>query len=116
MHLRLEFMFFVRSLSLLRITLSPAVPCRNYQGLARAKAEYNCHADVVNGEQPPFEYAMIVCAMRYFTPEYSRYYASFCEVHKYEDKNRLYGLASMALVTVEWREREREREDELGSL
>eukprot|EP00048_Salpingoeca_helianthica_P017313 m.236630 g.236630 ORF g.236630 m.236630 type:complete len:450 (+) comp20684_c0_seq1:19-1368(+) len=69
-------------------------------GLARAKHEYNQRPNVRSGEHPPYEYAMIVCAMRFFTPESSDYYRSFCEVHKFEDKTRLYGLASMALVTA----------------
>ncbi|TYZ64677.1 hypothetical protein PybrP1_006365 [[Pythium] brassicae (nom. inval.)] len=70
------------------------------RGLARAADECNARdADVASGAAPRFAYGIIVCAMRFFTPAFSPYYARFCEQHASEDAHRLYGLASLALVT-----------------
>ncbi|KAI9912242.1 hypothetical protein PsorP6_009593 [Peronosclerospora sorghi] len=71
-----------------------------HRGLERAADEFNA-ADphVVTGLAPRFAYGMIVCAMRFFTPAFSPYYAHFCHVHGEEDAHRVYGLASMALIT-----------------
>lgn len=71
----------------------------NY-GLQRATDEYNAKdLDVVSGLAPRFAYGIIVCAMRYFTPAAGPYYKQFCEVHRHVEPHRLYGLASMALIT-----------------
>lgn len=70
------------------------------RGLARAARESNAQdADVASGAAPRFAYGIIVCAMRFFTADFSPYYKHFCDVHTGEDPHRLYGLASMALVT-----------------
>lgn len=70
------------------------------RGMQRATDETNAKDDeVVSGEAPRFAYGIIVCAMRFFTRGFGPYYEQFCEVHKFEDEHRLYGLASMALVT-----------------
>ncbi|OWY93237.1 putative adenosine deaminase [Phytophthora megakarya] len=70
------------------------------RGLKRATDEFNDKdEDVISGLAPPFAYGIIVCAMRFFTAEFSPYYKQFCEVHRHEEPSRLYGLASMALIT-----------------
>ncbi|KAF4321748.1 hypothetical protein BBO99_00004273 [Phytophthora kernoviae] len=70
------------------------------RGLQRATDEFNAKdEDVVSGLAPRFAYGIIVCAMRFFTKDFSPYYKQFCEVHRHEDPHRLYGLASMALIT-----------------
>ena len=51
-------------------------------------------------EAPPHHYGIIACAMRFFLPEFSPYYEAFWEVHKGEDPHRVFGLASIALVTA----------------
>jgi len=38
--------------------------------------------------------------MRFFLPVFSPYYEAFWEVHKGEDPHRVFGLASVALVTA----------------
>ncbi|KAF0696094.1 Aste57867_13132 [Aphanomyces stellatus] len=68
-------------------------------GLKRATDEANAAADVVSGEAPRHAYGIIVCAMRFFLPVFGPYYEQFCHVHRHEDPHRLYGLASMALIT-----------------
>jgi len=61
----------------------------------RATSSHPYHPDA-----PPHHYGIIVCAMRYFLPSFSPYYEAFCEVHKGEDLHRIFGLASVALVTA----------------
>ena len=51
-------------------------------------------------DAPPHQYGIIACAMRFFLPVFSPYYEAFCEVHKGEDLHRVFGLASVALVTA----------------
>ena len=51
-------------------------------------------------EAPPHQYGIIACAMRHFLPVFSPYYEAFLEVHKGEDLHRVFGLASVALVTA----------------
>ncbi|KAL7435960.1 hypothetical protein ACHAXM_006875 [Skeletonema potamos] len=51
-------------------------------------------------EAPPHQYGIIACAMRFFLPAFSPYYDAFSEVHKGEDLHRVFGLASVALVTA----------------
>eukprot|EP00761_Pharyngomonas_kirbyi_P000619 gb/GECH01000619.1/.p1 GENE.gb/GECH01000619.1/~~gb/GECH01000619.1/.p1 ORF type:complete len:472 (+),score=126.95 gb/GECH01000619.1/:1-1416(+) len=71
-------------------------------GMDRAKKEAN-QILKENGnlarDEPHFEFSVIACAMRFFTPHMSRYYHQFCGVHKYTDKKRLHDLASQALVS-----------------
>ncbi|CAK4079278.1 unnamed protein product [Aphanomyces euteiches] len=68
-------------------------------GLKRATDEANAAEEVVSGAAPRHNYGIIVCAMRFFTEDFGPYYKQFCQVHHYEDPHRLYGLASMALIT-----------------
>ena len=68
-------------------------------GLDRATEEWNAAAAIQSGEEPEYAYGIIVCAMRYFTPAFSPYYAAFWELQAREDPHRVYGMASMALVT-----------------
>mmetsp|Transcript_13472 Transcript_13472/g.19622 ORF Transcript_13472/g.19622 Transcript_13472/m.19622 type:complete len:447 (-) Transcript_13472:388-1728(-) len=70
------------------------------KGLVRATKEYNSHEAVESGDEPEYAYGIIVCAMRYFQPSFSPYYDAFWQVHAHEDPHRIYGLASMALVTA----------------
>lgn len=53
-----------------------------------------------NKDAPPHHYGIICCAMRFFFPQMSPYYEAFWEVHKGEDPHRVFGLASVALVTA----------------
>ena len=45
------------------------------RGLNKAKAEYNQKIAVQSGEALQFDYGIIVCAMRYFTKEFSSFFA-----------------------------------------
>lgn len=70
------------------------------KGLSKAKTEFNQKDKVRNGNQPPHEYGMIISAMRFFNDDFSEYYKDFCSMHQHEPPGRLWGLASMALVTT----------------
>lgn len=67
-------------------------------GLARARKEFN--GKITNELEPEYEYGIITCAMRNFNEHFSQYYKKFCAFHKFESPERLFGLASVALVTV----------------
>jgi len=68
------------------------------RGLRRAKKEYNQRLLEVNDHSPPFEYGIITCAMRMFTPSFSSYYRMISEAHEYMPSDSLYGLASLELA------------------
>ena len=68
------------------------------RGLARAKREFNTRAEVLNGSEPPFEYAMVVCAMRAVTRGMSEYYDHLLSVHRFSKPDRVYAMASMELA------------------
>jgi adenosine deaminase len=68
------------------------------RGLARAKAEFNRRPEVVSGEEPPFEYAIVVCALRFFTEGLSEYYDKILGVHRFSPPGRIFALASMDLA------------------
>ncbi len=67
-------------------------------GLMRAKKEINSSDAIKNGEKPAFNYGIIVCAMRMFTPAFSEYYNNFFELHKYSTKKEIFSLASLELA------------------
>jgi adenosine deaminase len=78
------------------------------RGLEKATNEANAAEAVVNEEIPGFAYGIIVCGLRMFMPMFSTYYKHFCAVHPHEEPHRLYGLATMALVTTAMEVRKKE--------
>eukprot|EP00566_Odontella_aurita_P013307 CAMPEP_0113553438 /NCGR_PEP_ID=MMETSP0015_2-20120614/15612_1 /TAXON_ID=2838 /ORGANISM="Odontella" /LENGTH=461 /DNA_ID=CAMNT_0000454505 /DNA_START=95 /DNA_END=1480 /DNA_ORIENTATION=- /assembly_acc=CAM_ASM_000160 len=70
-------------------------------GLCRATKERNkSDVEVATGVAPGYAYGIVVCAMRHFSQHFGPYYEAFWEVHKHEEPSRIYGLASMALVSA----------------
>ncbi len=67
-------------------------------GLKRAKIEFNSKEEVKSGDEPGFEYGIIVCAMRYFNQYFSDYFADMVTVHRYLDEDEVFGLASLEVV------------------
>ncbi|MBW2699315.1 MAG: adenosine deaminase family protein [Deltaproteobacteria bacterium] len=67
-------------------------------GLERAKKEFNARSEVANGDEPPFEYGIISCAMRFFNKESSAFFKTFLSAHQYTDMDRVTGLATLELV------------------
>jgi adenosine deaminase len=68
------------------------------RGLSRAKDEFNRRREVASGEEPPFEYAIVACALRYFTEGTSEYYDKILHVHRFSSPERVFALASMELA------------------
>jgi adenosine deaminase len=69
-----------------------------HRGLKRARDRYNSTDPVEKGEKPPFEYGIIVCALRMFKAEFSDFYGRFMQIHRYSPLRRVFGLASLELA------------------
>ena len=67
-------------------------------GLNRAKLEFNSRRVIVSGEEPPFDYGIIACAMRFFTKSSSRYFRDICYAHANSSQDIIFGLASYELA------------------
>ncbi len=77
------------------------------RGLERAKQEFNNRPAVRRAQEPPFEYGLIVCAMRMFDTGFSEYFDTLLDVHRHSDRTWIFSLASQELVraAVEARDR-----------
>lgn len=67
-------------------------------GFEKAKKEINSNKDIKEGKKPPFEYGLIGCAIRMFTPDFSPYYKDLFNLHPDMPDNERFGLASLDLV------------------
>jgi len=79
------------------MTLSDTIVAVN-TGLNRARQEFNSSEAVVSGAEPPFEYGIITCAMRYFNRHFSDYFNDIVSVHSYSPEAKIFGLASLEVV------------------
>ena len=68
------------------------------RGLAKAKAEFNRRPEVEAALEPPFEYSIVVCALRFFVRGLSEYYDAILDVHRYSESKRVFALASLELA------------------
>ena len=68
------------------------------RGLDRAKSEFNRRPEVLNETEPPFEYSIIVCALRFFTRGVSEYYDTLLSAHAFAPVKDVFSYASMELV------------------
>ena len=68
------------------------------RGLLRAKTDFNQRPEVVEGREPPFEYSLVVCALRYFSRGLSDYYDNMLRVHRFSQPKRVFALASFELA------------------
>jgi len=100
---------FAEGVRYLEVRFAPQLHCRPgmdmeavlshvNDGLNRAATQFNEFPAIKSGEEPPFAYGIIVCAMRMFTPGFSEYYRRFAAMHPYTPQGRLFGLASMSLA------------------
>ncbi|HUX50538.1 MAG TPA: adenosine deaminase family protein [Spirochaetia bacterium] len=64
-------------------------------GMRRAREETN--KKLSDGE-PPFEYGLILCAMRFFTDSFSDYYADLYRLHPFSNEQDIIRLASLDLA------------------
>jgi len=69
-----------------------------HRGFAKAKKDCNATPGVVSGEEPPFEYGIIVCALRMFTPAFSDYYKNFLRIHQFSPTKHTFAMASLELA------------------
>ncbi len=76
----------------------PAVIVAVHRGLKRAKDEYNRSEAVQVHGRPPFEYGLIICAMRMFSEGFSHYYAQLINSHPYSPRKRVFAMASLELA------------------
>jgi adenosine deaminase len=65
------------------------------RGLRRARNEIN---PSIREIEPPFEYGIILCAMRFFNAHFSRYYRDFTAVHPYSSSLEIIQMAGKELA------------------
>lgn len=75
-------------------------------GLRRAQSEYNASPAVAQEGQPGFHYGIIVCAMRFFTAGFSRWYSQLFDLFPGEADDYHFGLASLELARASVRTRD----------
>ena len=68
------------------------------RGLQEARDEFNRRPEVMSGQEPPFNYGIIVCAMRMFDTNFSEYFANLIKVHNFSSRRRIFSLASYELA------------------
>ena len=68
------------------------------RGLRQARDEFNRRKEVRDGEEPPFAYGIICCAMRMFQSGFSEFYTNLIHVHQYSRPKEIYQLASLELA------------------
>lgn len=65
------------------------------RGLRRARERINAS---LAADEPPFDYGIIVCAMRFFTKEFSAYYADLCRVLTHSGSQEVIRTASLEVA------------------
>jgi adenosine deaminase len=68
------------------------------RGLAKATKKYNRTLEKDRSGEPPYVYAIIVCALRHFNEVSSPYYADLCRVHPFSPRTQVYSLGSLELA------------------
>lgn len=68
------------------------------RGFDKAKTEHNQSECVINGDDIPFEYGLIVCAMRCFNRNMSPYFAKLFDVMPLAPKKEVFAVASLELA------------------
>lgn len=68
------------------------------RGLRRAAVEHAASPAVAQGGLPAFRYGIVVCALRYFSGAFSRWYASLCGLFRDARDTEVFRLASLELA------------------
>ena len=76
------------------------------RGLERARREHEASPAVTEHGHPPFRYGIIVCALRMFTPVFSRWYEQLLSVMGEAPKESVYATASLELARAAVRVRD----------
>jgi len=64
-------------------------------GLRRAREEAN---GSLGAGEPPFDYGIIVCALRFFDETFSTYYANLCRILSHSGQQEIFRVASLELA------------------
>jgi len=75
-------------------------------GLKRAQEEHRKSAAVAERGEPLFHYGIIVCAMRFFTPAFSTWFAQLIDVFQGAPQEQIFGLASLEMARAAVRARD----------
>jgi adenosine deaminase len=78
------------------------------RGLRRATTRFNERPQVASGQEPPFAAGMILCALRYFRPEFSVGYKRFFDALPEAPPGEVYQAASMEVARAAARLRREE--------
>lgn len=68
------------------------------RGLERAKKRHNQSKPVKSGDDVPFHFGIIVCALRFLVPQMSAYYRKLFEFMSYANPKQVAAAASMELA------------------
>jgi adenosine deaminase len=68
------------------------------RGLRRAREAYNQRPEVASGQEPPFYYGIIACALRSFDENTGSYYRRLMQIHRFTPDRDLAALASLDLA------------------
>lgn len=68
------------------------------RGMDRAKKAHNQSAAVQSGEDIPFEFGIIICALRAFNPHMSFYYRQLLEAMSHAPKREVFAAASLEIA------------------
>lgn len=93
----------------LEVRFAPQLHCRKgfgieqvvravVTGLDHAKSEFNARPEVSSGADIPFEFGVILCAMRSFTADMSPYYGELFRVMAHAPRKEVFATASLELA------------------
>ena len=68
------------------------------QGIQNATRDINRDPEIRAGRLPEFRCGIIVCALRFFLPVFSKQYAAYFQALSYTPTEQIYGLASLDLA------------------
>lgn len=68
------------------------------RGFKKAADEYNARTPVFSGQEPPFVYGIIVCAMRMFHEAFSEYFRNLIRALDYAPPRKVFAAASLELA------------------
>ena len=74
--------------------------CAAFRGLKKAQEEYNATLAVKNGQEIEFYFGLILCAMRYFNKNTSRYYNHLIDTLQYAKEDDIASVASLELARI----------------
>jgi adenosine deaminase len=78
------------------------------RGLRRAAAAFNARPEVAEGQEPPFAAGILLCAMRFFRPEFSLGFRRFFETLPEASEREIHAAASLEVARAAARLRNEE--------